>query len=517
MHRILSIVLVIALTILTIHSSPAAEFTVTTVTELRNALTTASSNGEDDIITVATGTYNVTSVLYYSPQDGDGILKIVAQNFRALPLLDGSSSSGRIMVLRNNTDQNNPNDSGADIIVEGMVFRNGSHGGLSIFTQMAGIQMSKCLFMNNQGDYSGAGASLRSDTGLISIRKNTFLNNSGTLYGGGLYGVTKSGTVHVTENHFSGNMAMYGGGVGSIVMNSGSLVLINNTFRDNTALSTGIQIALGGAIWGRALQGSCRLSGNLIIDNMAFNRNIWGGGSRGGGTYLNSKKAIIENNFFVNNRALMGGGLQGKLASSATTWKLTNNTLWRNHATDPGGGGGAGINIFNDDANITITNNIIRDNSSGGPTGDDLWIGTDMDGNGTASTVNLKYNLLGPHSDFASGHSDDLYITNTDHYHHHDNGTDDPRLRDNGHLPSGSPAINRGICGMWIIDPVHGNRFYYRIAPQTDRDGDPRPGNGATGGCDIGADEYHFPWPMFLPAIVRPHLNPFSIPTHPSF
>ena len=509
MNRLPSIVLVIALAALPIHSSRAAEFTVTTVTELQNALNTAASNGEDDTITVASGTYNVTSVLYYGPQDGDGILKIVAQNSRALPLFDGSSSSGRIMVLRNNIDQNNPNDSGADIIVEGMVFRNGSHGGLYISTGMASIQMSKCLFMDNQ-EINGSGASLWSVTGAISIIKNTFLDNSGTHYGGGLYGWTKSGTVQVTENHFSGNMALNGGGVG-LVTDSGSLVLINNTFRDNTAKSTDNQITAGGAIWGQSVHGACELTGNLIIDNQAT-----GDGSGGGGTYLFSKKATIENNFFANNRAFVGGGMSGTLASSATTWTLTNNTLWRNHATGQHGGGGASISSFNNDAIITITNNIIQNNSSGGPTGDDLRINTDMDGDGTGSTVNLSYNLLGPHSDFASGHSDDLYITNTDHYHHHDNGTDDPRLRDDGHLPPGSPAINRGICGMWIpLSPT--KRFYYRIAPLTDRDGDPRPGDGATGGCDIGADEYHFPWSMFLPAIVRPHLNLFSIPTHPHF
>ncbi len=510
MHRIPSIALVIALTILTIHSSPAAEFTVTTVTELQNALTTAASNGEDDIITVATGTYNITSVLYYSPQDGDGILKIVTRNFRALPLFDGSSSSGRIMVLRNNIDQNNPNDNGSDIIVQGMVFRNGSHGGLYISTGMADIQISKCLFMDNH-ELNGSGASLWSVTGAISILKNTFLDNSGTHLGGGLYGWTKSGTIQIIENHFNGNMALHGGGVG-LVADTGSLVLIKNTFRGNTAKTTDNQATSGGAIWTQSAHGACRLTGNLIVDNQAS-----GDGSGGGGAHLFSQKATIENNFFANNRASLGGGLIGTLALSTTTWTLTNNTLWRNHATSQYGGGGASFSSFSDEATITITNNIIRDNSSDEGVGDDLKVETDINGNGTGSTVNLNYNLLGPNTNFASGHSDDLYITNTDHYHHHDNGTDDPRLRDDGHLPSGSPAINRGICGTWYYNWRTHKIEYRRIAPLTDRDGDPRPGDRALGGCDIGADEYHFPWPMFLPAIVRPHLNPFSIPTHPSF
>ncbi len=212
----------------------------------------------------------------------------------------------------------------------------------------------------------------------------------------------------------------------------------------------------------------------------------------------------------------MGGGMLGILDSSTTTWKLTNNTLWRNDAAGQHGGGGAYIGSYTDGATITITNNIIRNNSSGAQ-GDDLRIETDMDDNGVGSTVNLNYNLLGPHTSFASGHSDDLYITNTDYYHHNGNGIDDPRLKDDGHLPSGSLAINRGICGTWYYNWQTHKIEYRRIAPMDDRDGDPRPGTGATGGCDIGADEYRFPWPMFLPAIVRPRLNPFSIPVHPSF
>lgn len=265
----------------------------------------------------------------------------------------------------------------------------------------------------------------------------------------------------------------------------------------------------GGAIY-VSQDGTCRLTGNLFIDNQAT-----GAGSGGGGLYLYTKAATIENNFFAHNTALMGGGMSGVLKPSASTWKLTNNTLWHNNATGQHGGGGAYIGSYTDGATITITNNIIRDNSSGGP-GDDLRVDTDSDQNNTGTTVNLNYNLLGPHTSFASGHSDDLYITNTGNYHHHANGTDDPRLKTDGHLPSGSPAINKGICGRWFND-MQGHRFYYRTAPMDDRDGDPRPGTGATGGCDIGADEYRFPWPMFLPAIVRPHLNPYSIPVHPGF
>ena len=495
----------------------AEVYSVYNIDEFRSALTRAASNDENDTIRVASRHYTVISPLIYYNENNIGSLKIVAQNPADLPVFDGAAASARIMVLSNN-DQHNQSDSGADIMVENLVFRHSSHGGLTITTDAANIQLINCIFRYNNDNYhpDGAGAYLWSRTGSIVVEKSTFHSNrTNTGLGGGLYARTESGTAQVTKNHFSGNWALYGGGV-DLETQSGALELTDNTFQANTANSMEEnRPSTGGAVACFATpQGTCRITGNLIIGNRATR---YGGGGSGGGIYIDgAMKVTLENNYIVDNSAIRGGGIYGYLSPSNRTWELTNNTLWRNHAAGLYGGG-ANIASDSDDTTITIINNIIRDNSSGGAAGDDLRIDTDMNGNNTASTVNLNYNLLGPHSDFASGHSDDLYITNTDNYHHHDNGTDDPRLRDDGHLPSGSPAINRGICGTWYYNWRTHKIEYRRIAPLTDRDGDPRPGDGATDGCDIGADEYHFPWPMFLPAIVRPHLNPFSIPVHPGF
>ncbi|HHB76281.1 MAG TPA: hypothetical protein ENK84_07035 [Desulfobulbus sp.] len=212
MPGITVIVMFLLLIIPLARQAHAAEFTVANVAQLQAALTTAASDGVDDTIWVAGGTYNVTSALTYNANNnGDGMLKIVALNSRALPLFDGSAGTARIMVFRNNTDQNNPNDNGADIMVEGIVFRNGNHGGLFIATGKADIQINKCLFMDNQ-EFNGSGASLWSVTGAISVIKNTFIDNSGTYFGGGLYVNTKSGFVQISNNHFSGNTALNGGG-----------------------------------------------------------------------------------------------------------------------------------------------------------------------------------------------------------------------------------------------------------------------------------------------------------------
>ena len=46
-------------------------FNVTSPEEFQSALTIAESNGEDDVINVAAGIYNITSTLTYSTNNGD--------------------------------------------------------------------------------------------------------------------------------------------------------------------------------------------------------------------------------------------------------------------------------------------------------------------------------------------------------------------------------------------------------------------------------------------------------------
>ena len=99
------------------------------------------------------------------------------------------------------------------------------------------------------------------------------------------------------------------------------------------------------------------------------------------------------------------------------------------------------------------------------------------------STVNLYNNDLGQNSDFVTGQSEDLCITNTGSYHHGANITDDPLLADpdNGdfHLQTTSPCIDVGCNTAPSI-------------PATDFEGDNRTLDGDGDGIpvvDMGADE----------------------------
>ena len=392
-------------------------FNVDTVQEFQNALTEAQSNGEDDIINVAAGTYNITSTLTYSTNNGDSGHTLAIQGAGAdKTVLDGGGSV-RILYINTDADRNG-GDAGGDVTIKGMAFRNGSGS-------------------------NGSGVYVNGDAINIAIEKCSFSGNL-AYGGGGVYAYSHSGTLIITNNTFSGNSATglfgTGGGV-SAFSDLGTLIITNNTFSGNSAIS---------------------------------NSN----GCLGGGVYAFSDLGtlIITNNTFSENLANSGGGVH-VVSYFGGTITITNNTFSGNSAN---WGGGVGALLYYDPATLNIYNNIFFDNTAnkGGNDGDDVSINSDGDGNYIGSTVNLYNNDFSGNAEFDTGHSEDLYITYTDNYHHGDNIQEAPQFVDpvNGdfHLKSTSPCIDKGKNDAPEL-------------PDTDFEGDPRIINGTV---DIGADEY---------------------------
>ncbi|MDA2919492.1 right-handed parallel beta-helix repeat-containing protein [Desulfobacterota bacterium AH_259_B03_O07] len=414
------------------YSARAAVFNVTNSAELRLALTTAESNGEDDTIFLGSGLYATSGTSFsYSPEE-DNALTLIGDGAGST-ILDGGRVS---QVLTFNTvaslpttGQSSPNDENADITVSSLTVTNGSSpfiGAAQVRTNAADVTFARCSFENSTADF-GAGLDVFTASGNITVSGSSFNNNSAT-FGGGLSLSTTTGLIFVLQNGFSGNTAT-DGGAGTI----------------------------------RNTNGVTRLESNFVDDNRADNR---GGGFR---VEIGTGSLIAVNNIFANNSANSGGAMN--INNSAGEVTLTSNTFTENSAVDIGGA----LSIFvTNNASVTdIYNNIFWLNTIILGNGVDLIINDDVNGNAIGSEVNLFNSDISGFFSFCEQVAGCAPNVSTG-----DNISENPDFVDPAsldfRLQRGSPAIDAGDTDAPSL-------------PAADFAGNPRINNGET---DMGALEF---------------------------
>ena len=275
-------------------------FEVTNPDEFQSALTEAQSNEEDDTINVAAGTYNITSTLTYSTNNGDNGHKLTIQGAGAdQTVLNGG---GSVQILDINTDaDDNGGDAGGDITIKDMAFENGrgdSGAGVYVHGYSINITIKENTFSGNSADSQGGGAVADSFSGTVTIKNNTFSANS-SYYGGGVNADSYSGTVTIKNNTFSGNSADYSGGGVNACSVSGTVTIINNTFSGNSA-------KCGGGVYASLHYDLATLS---IYNNILYNNIANAGGNDGDdlricsdcdGNYIGSIVNLYNNDFSGN-------------------------------------------------------------------------------------------------------------------------------------------------------------------------------------------------------------------------
>ncbi len=276
----------------------AGFFCVTNGAELRDALTTAASNQENDLIQLVAGTYTVSSGAvafgYYTSENFNvwvegGYAALNGNpcgrwtNDPRLTVLDGQGARQVLRMLASGASQGN-------IVVRALTVRNGhathNGGGAALggnATYQGKVDVDRVLFDHNRSDTSGGALSISSPAGTVYVRDSEFWANGALIDATALeitaYRAPSSGNaVFVGNNTFVANQCSTGADpacAGTLrIGGDASAVVYNSVFAfteephlylDNDVISLHANAYLNTA--GRAPAQSV---GNLLVTNPDF-------------------------------------------------------------------------------------------------------------------------------------------------------------------------------------------------------------------------------------------------------
>jgi len=287
----------------------AAEFHATNATDFQNALTTAQSNGQDDTIYLAAGTYG-GNFTYLPPETEHKSLTITGEPGTCAKdiVLDGQNG-GTVLRLFD-WDEGDV----AEITVEGITVVNGestsSSGGIHALLASYNITIKDCIIRNNTGSRNGGGIYMLNQNTpplTLTLENNRILNNtiiedeSGVCQGGGVLMGSRKGTYIIRNNIIAKNIAQgttdpSGGGINAGWHYDDVIHLFGNTIYGN-------QAGKGGGIFVQN-GNTANVYNNIVYGNTA---------SEGGDMHL---AGVETNNGYNNNYSSMFG-----------SWTTSNNNM----------------------------------------------------------------------------------------------------------------------------------------------------------------------------------------------
>ena len=340
----------------------AANFCVSTPAELSAALSTAASNGQDDVIQVVQGTY--LGVFAYTAAAmetygltiaGGYVTGCVSQTVNPLNTVLDAQAAGVALALDGGVSLPN-------LTVDGLSLRNGSKG-LAV-TNATTVTLTNLAGSNNTGaavevtnsanltltgsvlNANAYGLYVTSVSGLVTLRNNIFSDNTTAGNGGGCYLSMTGGTALLTGNTIIRNAAAAGGGV--YVTGPVSVTLDSNLISANTASNNSAGVFADGTT-------------TLSATNNVIARNTSTTGPGGGIGVTLVTKTTLTNNTLTGNQANTGGGLWLRLVNVAHAADIYNNIIWGNTAT------GVGADVYLENtvaAVVTLKNNDVAGFSS---------------------------------------------------------------------------------------------------------------------------------------------------------
>ncbi|MDX2077136.1 MAG: hypothetical protein SFZ02_11940 [bacterium] len=249
--RICFMVCLLIIAFIPTYHTQAATFDVCTLTELENAITTANSNGQADIIN-----FNCSATLIFTSElpievDGGNSLTINANGNTVI--FDETGDNNRFFRV----------NLGASFNLNGLTLQNGnaSTGGAIFIDTSTTVSISNSTFINNAVSVSVGGAIV--NNGSLIISNSTFTGNTAVTWGGGIYSNIAT-TTTITNSTFTDNSAEFGGAID----NFGNLTITQSTLADNIATNSGSAIRnFGSASSQNTAYQNNTCTENVITDN----------------------------------------------------------------------------------------------------------------------------------------------------------------------------------------------------------------------------------------------------------
>ncbi len=410
----------------------AKSHNVSSVQELQQALSQAARNKEADFIMLAAGTYDFSKNSFWLEYRPEGAPKPPEKYPLTImgagvdqTIFDGGGQMGFLYISNDRLrDENQQNDSGADITISNLTFKDSgplaplmistidasitvnnvksvaeecglpSEEGVFLRSESNMVTLSGSTFLGSQACNTYAGAGVSTVQGMITVTGCTFAYNDGQIDGVGLQAATNFGSINISGNTFEHNNA-YGksGSLHVIIMEQGSTVIAQNTFTRDSGVdvvaSQSSPVVIenntfdGSGAWIESERGAVNIKDNLFQNNTSnvkitglggqgsatLVNNIFAGNTFGVGAFVQMDSVTVTNNTFKS----YAYGLEIRLTRNTAKAEIYNNIIWGNTKVDVNifddesdDGIGAGVELFNNDysvLDIQVGDNLTQGNN----------------------------------------------------------------------------------------------------------------------------------------------------------
>ena len=322
-------------------------------TSLREAITTANGNSQNDTINLSAGTYTISRSGAAEDNNSTGDFD-VKESGKSVTIQ--GAGAGSTIIDANDLDRIFHVFSGATLILADLTITDGTaktsvgsvtNGG-AIRVDSGTLTVNNCVLDANLGYDGGA---IYATGGTVTLSGTTLSNNDANHWGGGLHLISSSTLTINSSSTLSGNDAPSSGRGGGIYIINSTASLASSTVTDNTAGD-------GGGVWSEDT--------TLTLTSANFSLNETDSTGYGGAIYLDGGSASITGGTFSQNTAGTAGGAIN-LSFLAGNVSITGAIFTTNTA---GTRGGAIHTSNNSGQTLTIDQCTVDSNTATGSSGD---------------------------------------------------------------------------------------------------------------------------------------------------